>query len=195
MPDFAGPLGTALGTQYQKPQIFRVNHDFTFSPTLLLHSTYGFSSTRQSWASPAQSGFASKVGFPLTGDSDTTPYISFAAADAYTAWGNSQGKVNSGYQNNYTHQFGQGLTWVHGKHEIKTGWEVRRLYTVANDLAGTNGAYVFARAETANPAALASSGNSFASFLLGLPDSASATATAGAKDQRSISVLWRLRAG
>jgi hypothetical protein len=175
--DFAGPLGTALGTQYQKPQIFRVNHDFTFSPTLLLHSTYGFSSTRQSWASPAQSGFASKVGFPLTGDSDTTPYISFAAADAYTAWGNSQGKVNSGYQNNYTHQFGQGLTWVHGKHEIKTGWEVRRLYTVANDLAGTNGSYVFARAETANPAALATSGNSFASFLLGLPDSASATAT------------------
>ena len=66
---------------------------------------------------------------------------------------------------------------MHGKHEIKIGWEVRRLYTVANDLAGTNGSYVFARAETANPAALASSGNSFASFLLGLPDSASATAT------------------
>ncbi|HEY3963067.1 MAG TPA: TonB-dependent receptor, partial [Planctomycetaceae bacterium] len=174
--DFNGPLGTALGSQYQKPQIFRVNHDYSFSPTVLLHSTYGFSSTRQSWASPAQSGFASKVGFPLSGDSDTTPYISFASADGYTPWGNAQGKVNSGYQNNYTHQFGQGLTVVRGKHEIKTGWEIRRLYTVANDLAGTNGAYVFARAETANPAAIASSGNSFASFLLGLPDSASATA-------------------
>jgi hypothetical protein len=174
--DFDGPLGTALGTQFQKPQIFRVNHDYSISPTVLLHSTYGFSSTRQSWASPAQSGFASAVGFPLSGDSDTTPYISFATADGYTAWGNSQGKVNSGYQNNYTHQFGQGLTLVRGKHEIKTGWDVRMLYTVANDLAGTNGSYTFARAETASPSALTTTGNSFASFLLGLPDSAAATA-------------------
>jgi Carboxypeptidase regulatory-like domain/TonB dependent receptor-like, beta-barrel len=174
--DFNGPLGTGLGLQYQKPQIFRVNHDYTISPTLLLHSTYGYSTTRQSWASPAQSGFASRIGLPLSGDSDTTPYISFAGADGYTSWGNAQGKVNSGFQNNLTHQFGQGLTWIHGKHEIKTGWEVRQMFTKANDLAGTNGAYTFARAETATPGALATSGNSFASFLLGLPDSASATA-------------------
>ena len=33
-------------------------------------------------ALPAQTGFASKVGFPgLTGDSDVTPVIAFAAAD------------------------------------------------------------------------------------------------------------------
>ena len=36
--DFDGPLGTALGNQYQKPRIFRVNHDYTFSPTVLLHT-------------------------------------------------------------------------------------------------------------------------------------------------------------
>ena len=41
--DFDGPLGTALGSQYQKPRIFRVNHDYTFSPTVLLHTTYGYS--------------------------------------------------------------------------------------------------------------------------------------------------------
>jgi len=175
--DFSGPLGTALGNQYQKPQIFRVNHDYAFSPTILLHTTYGYSSTRQIWGNPAQNGFGSTFGFPLTGDSNATPYISFAAADGYTAWGMSQGKVNNGYQNNYTTQVMQGLTWVHGRHEFKTGWELRRLATVAHDLAGTNGAYVFARAETANPAATGTSGNSFASMLLGLPDSATATAT------------------
>jgi hypothetical protein len=175
--DSTGPLGTALGNQYQKPQIFRVNHDYSFSPTILLHTTYGYSSTRQIWGNPAQNGFGSKFGFPLSGDSDATPYISFAAADAYTWFGMNQGKVNNGYQNNYTTQLSQGLTWVHGKHEFKTGWEMRRLSTVAHDLAGTNGAYVFARAETAAPAATGTTGNSFASFLLGLPDSASATAT------------------
>ena len=36
---------------------------------------------------------------------------------------------------------------------------------------------MFARNETANPAATGTTGNSFASFLLGLPDSASAAAT------------------
>jgi hypothetical protein len=175
--DFNGPLGTALGNQYQKPQIFRANHDFSFSPTILLHTTFGFSSTRQIWGNPAQNGFGSTFGFPLTGDSNATPYISFAAADGYTGWGMSQGKVNNGYQNNYTPSVSQGLTWVHGKHEFKTGWEWRRPNTVAHDLAGTNGAYTFARAETASPGATGTTGNSFASLLLGLPDSATATAT------------------
>jgi len=176
--DFDGPLGTALGSQYQKPWIVRVNHDFTFSPTLLLHTTYGYSRTVQVWYVPAQSGFASKVGFPgITGDSDATPVIGFAAADGYTAWGMQQGKVNNGGQNNYTNQFDQGLTWVHGKHELKFGWDMRRLRTLGHDLAGTNGNYVFARNETANPGATGTTGNSFASFLLGLPDSATATAT------------------
>jgi hypothetical protein len=176
--DFTGPLGTALGSQYQKPRIFRVNEDFTISPTILLHSMYGYSRTFQQWFVPAQSGFASKVGFPnLTGDSDATPVIQFAAVDAYAAWGMQQGKVNNGGQNNYTTQIGQGLTWVHGKHEFKVGWDLRRLETFSHDLATTNGTYIFARNETANPAATGTSGNSFASFLLGLPDSATAAAT------------------
>ena len=48
------------------------------------------------------------------------------------------------------------------------GWDMRRLETFAHDLAGTNGNYMFARNETANPAATGTTGNSFASFLLGL---------------------------
>ena len=176
--DFNGPLGTALGSQYQKPRIFRANYDLTFSPTVLLHSSYGYSRTVQIWFVPAQSGFASKVGFPgLTGDSDATPVIQFAPVDAYTAWGMQQGKVNNGGQNNYTTQIDQGLTWIHNRHEFKMGWDMRRLETLGHDLATTNGIYQFARNETAFPGATATSGNSFASFLLGLPDQANAAAT------------------
>lgn len=176
--DFNGPLGTALGNQYQKPRIIRVNHDYTFSPTVLLHSTYGYSSTVQLWDVPAQAGFASKVGFPgLTGDSDVTPVIQFAAADAYTPWGMQQTKVRNGGQDNYTTQVEQGLTWIKNKHEFKMGWVMRRQETYGHDLAGTNGTYVFARNETASPSALGTTGNSFASFLLGMPDSATAAAT------------------
>lgn len=176
--DFPGPLGTGLGEQSQKPQSFRVNHDYVFSPNLILHSTWGFTRQQQGWNVPQQFGAASKFGFPgISGDSDATPVIQFAAADAYTAWGMQQGKVQNGSQMNWTTQFLQGLTWVHGKHEFKFGWDMRRLRTFGHDLAGTNGAYVFSRNETADPAATATSGNSFASFLLGLPDSASAAAT------------------
>lgn len=143
-----------------------------------MHSTYGYSRTVQQWFVPDQSGFASKVGFPgITGDSDATPVIQFAAADGYTAWGMQQGKVNNGGQNNYTTQIGQGLTWVHGRHEFKMGWDLRRLETLGHDLASTNGTYIFARNETALPGATGTSGNSFASFLLGLPDQANAAAT------------------
>lgn len=176
--DFNGPLGTALGDQYQKPHIYRLNHDYTFSPTVHLHSTLGYSTTVQLWFVAAQGGFASKAGFPgLTGDSDVTPVIQFAAADGYTAWGMQQGKVNNGGQNNYTPQASQGLTVIKGKHEFKMGWDWRLPQTYGHDLATTNGTYVFSRAQTASPSALSATGNSFASFLLGGPDSASAAAT------------------
>ena len=72
--DFTGPLGTGLGTQSQKPQSFRVNHDYSFGPTILLHSTWGFTRQQQVWGIPAQSGYGSKFGFPgLTGDSGRAP--------------------------------------------------------------------------------------------------------------------------
>src|SRR5260370_35570366 len=88
-----------------------------------------------------------------------------------------EGKVNNGLQNNYTPQFGQGLTWIKGKHEFKVGWEYRRPQTLGHDLATTNGTYVFARNETANPSATGTTGNSFAGFLRGLPDWASPSAS------------------
>jgi hypothetical protein len=57
------------------------------------------------------------------------------------------------------------------------GWDLRRLETLGHDLAGTNGNYLFSRNQTALPGATGTTGNSFASFLLGQPDSASAAAT------------------
>ncbi len=62
--DFDGPLGTALGNQYQKPRIFRVNHDYTFSPTVLLHTTYGYSRTVQIWFVPGAERIRLQGRFP-----------------------------------------------------------------------------------------------------------------------------------
>jgi hypothetical protein len=169
-----GPLGQGLLT-YQRPDNWRINHDLILRPTVLLHSTYGYSRTRQFWDNHFQRGAASKYGFPgITGDSDATPRVGFRGADGLTAWGVQDGKVANGSQLNITYHFSQKLSWVSGKHEWKVGWELRRLQTTSNplDLAGTNGQYFFNRAQTASPTNLAGTGNAFASLLLGAVDEA-----------------------
>lgn len=169
-----GPLGQGLGSSFQRPQNFRVNHDFVASPTFLIHTTVGYSRTRQGWDNPLQAGFASAIG--LKSDTDATPRILFAGTDGYTAFGVQDGKVDNGFQFNTTYHVNQAMTWVKSNHEIKFGWDFRRLQTTAEDKAGTNGRYFFERAQTALPTNTGGTGNSFASFLLGLPNSADTTA-------------------
>ena len=177
---FPGPLGQGL-QNFQRPDNWRVNHNLVLKPTLLLHSAFGYSRYRQVWTNPFQKGFASKFGFPgITGDSDATPRVGFTGADALTAWGVQDGKVNNGSQFNVTYHFNQQLSWIRGKHEFKMGWDIRRLQTTSAasslDLAGSNGQYTFARAQTALPTNLSGTGHPFASLLLGLPDNANRTA-------------------
>ena len=168
-----GPLGQGLGASTQRPQNFRVNHDWIVRPNFLIHTTFGFSRTQQAWDNPAQVGFASQAGLKLP--TDATPRIQFNAADGLTNWGVQDGKVNNGGQNNWTTHVSQNISWVRGKHEYRMGWDIRRLRTIAFDAAGTNGLFNFERAQTALPTATGTTGHSFASFLLGAPNQVSFT--------------------
>ncbi|MFN7624333.1 MAG: hypothetical protein ACK5RS_14440, partial [Acidobacteriota bacterium] len=132
-----GPLGQGLGVNSQRPQNFRVNHDWIVRPNFLIHTTFGFSRTQQGWDNPAQAGFASQVGLRMP--TDATPRVQFNAADALTAWGVQDGKVNNGGQFNWTTHVSQNISWLSGKHEFKMGWDLRRLRTMSVDAAGTNG--------------------------------------------------------
>ncbi|MFO0364773.1 MAG: TonB-dependent receptor domain-containing protein [Acidobacteriota bacterium] len=169
---FPGALGQGLNNN-QKPYNHRINHDYSIKPNLSMHTTYSFSITRQTWNNPFQAGFGSKLGFNLTGDSDATPRIQFNGAAGLTPYGVQDGKVANGAQFNRQWWFSQGFTWLRGKHEYKFGYNWRRFTTRGEDLAGTNGRYVFNRAQTALPTALTSSGHEFASLLLGAADVAS----------------------
>jgi len=168
-----GPLGQGLGANPNKPQNFRVNHDWIVRPNFLINTTFGFSRTQQFWDNPAQAGFASQVGLRLP--TDATPRIQFAAADALTPWGVQDGKVNDGNQLNWTTHVSQNISWLTGKHEFRMGWDIRRLRTMATDAAGTNGLFRFERAQTALPTATGTTGHAFASFLLGAPNEVSFT--------------------
>ncbi len=168
-----GPLGQGLGANPNKPQNFRVNHDWILRPNFLINTTFGFSRTQQFWDNPAQAGFASQVGLRVP--TDATPRINFAAADALTPWGVQDGKVSDGNQLNWTTHVSQNITWFTGKHEFRFGWDIRRLRTMATDAAGTNGQFRFERAQTALPGSTGTTGHAFASFLLGAPNEVSFT--------------------
>lgn len=148
------------------PWWYRINHDYILSPTVLLHTTFGYTRDRNAWDNSNQYGFGSKAGFTTTGVADGTPYITWAT-DNLQWWGNNQGKVRDGYQQNWITHVNQQLTWTRGKHEYKMGWDVRRLRTIDNYSTFQSGQYNFSRVQTALPTALASTGNAFASFLLG----------------------------
>jgi hypothetical protein len=175
---FDGPLGSGI-TSPNKPVQFRANHDWILRPTMLLHTMFSYSSTRSTWNTPQQKGFMSKLGMPNQGgDSDTAPLASFNdSLYAYTPYSQTNGgKVDNGGQWNYTYHMGGYLSWMRGKHEIKLGWEVRRLQTNGQDAAGTSGNFTFANGTTADLSNLTKSGNAFASLLLGQPQAISQAA-------------------
>ncbi len=168
---FDGPLGSGI-TSPNKPVQFRANHDWIIRPTMLLHTMVSYSSTRSTWTTPQQKGFMSKLGMPNQGgDSDTAPYITFEdSLYSYTGYSQTNGsKVDNGGQWNYTYHMAGYLSWMRGKHEIKMGWDVRRLQTNGEDAAGTNGQYYFNNGTTADLANQTKTGNAFASLLLGQP--------------------------
>lgn len=169
---FSGLLGNGL-LGGQKPYSHRFNHDYSIKPNLLMHTTYGFSITRQVWTNPNQQGGGSKLGFKnLSGDSDATPRIQFAGAAGLSPYGVQDGKVANGSQFNRQHWVSQGYTLISGKHEMRMGFSWRRFETLGKDLAGTNGLYQFSRAQTALPTALTTTGHEFASMLLGVVNQA-----------------------
>jgi hypothetical protein len=174
--NFPGPIGNSLGLSAQNPYNFRVNHDLTPLPTLLVHTTFGYSATRQLWDNPAQRGYASKLGIPgVPAEGDAMPRINFRGQAGLSPYGVQDGKVANGGQDNDTIMITQGYSWLKGKHEVKFGWDFRKLTTYGFDLAGSNGQYFFNRAQTAIPNSTGGSGHEFASLLLGAVDEANST--------------------
>ena len=174
--NFDGPIGNGLGDSSQKPYNVRVNHDYSFSPAFLMHTTVGVSATRQGWDNPAQRGFASKLGIPgVPTEGDAMPRVIFRGPAGLSPYGVQDGKVANGGQDNDTLHITQGYTWLKGKHELKFGWDFRKLSTFGFDFAGSNGRYFFNRAQTAIPNSTTGSGHEFASLLLGAVDEADNT--------------------
>jgi len=71
--------------------------------------------------------------------------------------------------------------WIQGKHTFNIGMEIRRTYQDDNECQSCAGSFNFSNNQTADPNNLGTTGNAFASFLLGTVDSANRT---GSTEQR-----------
>jgi hypothetical protein len=167
-----GPFTAALNTDYHS-RWARLSDDFVISPTLLNHVTLGFTREGQFWASPvANQDWPAKIGLTgvNTGAGNTFPFVSFT--DGYATWANTNGTKTVGSQVNNVWQLSDSVSWIHGAHSFKFGGDARWLQTNGADFFGSQGNFSFSNFETALPTAAgrSSSGNSFASFLLGALD-------------------------
>ena len=149
---------------------------WVMKPNLFNHTTMSY----DRWVMGGHS-IAGGVGWPqklgLTGIIDQNagpPGIGFGGGLNYTALGNSW---TNGWEVNNRYQFLDDLTYIRGKHTIKTGWEYRYMQFPQHGWAvQTGGNYNFSTNETAGYNAtgtnLSQTGDAFASFLLGQVDNA-----------------------
>ena len=127
------------------------------------------------WMSAAGIG-----GLPPGEASESFPYMSFGGNNAPYSWRNGNSQAFNEVQNNETLQ--DNIQYTRGKHSIVVG--VQMQWLEANEKPqtyGTASTWNFASAETAGFAANSSTpqsttGNSYASYLLGAMDSATVTA-------------------
>ena len=167
-----GGLSPALNNQ-RPARWARLNHDYQFTPTVLNNFRVGYTREPQLWfRTTSDQGYLQKIG--LTGvnpPGDITPRVQFA--DTYQNW--SDETKNKGVQVNSTLQFGDTVSVFKGNHNMKFGADMRWQQTNGPDSAGQQGLFSFNSNETALPTAAgrSTSGNAFASFLLGAVDNAS----------------------
>ena len=147
----------------------RLAYDVTLRPTLLAHFALGYNRfgnnnesvyVDQDW--PSKIGLQNVAGthFPVLTFSGQPFQGGGIGAGGRLGSGNRGGSYNGS-------TIGQAdLTYVHGKHNFKFGFENRRYYYNTRNKSGS-GDFAFSPNQTALPGFINQTGHSFASFLLG----------------------------
>jgi hypothetical protein len=190
----AGTTNGLLGAleDYQPLQAYetvvRLSHTYTLRPNLLNHLTLGFN--RDDTFNPdPQFGqnWPAKLGFKGLVQNNTMVSVEFESG-GFANWHTYLNTEAFGEINN-TWTIEEQLDWIHGKHNVKFGADIRRL---GDNIFGNGapGDFMFNSTETGSPG-VPGTGNSFASFLLGATDVAAQDINAfGTTGDR-----WRYLAG
>ena len=144
----------------------RASWDHTFTPTLLNNLNLGYN-TENIIATCLDMPYATKVPqIAGVASHDLPPIITMSSFQQFGCTGNAKEQRPEEVLNDL-------LTWVHGKHTVKIGGEIRKLGYNNTGPYNESGTFNFADSETGilGP----TSGNAVASFLLSEVDNASAS--------------------
>ena len=173
------PLSPAKSEDYRS-RWARLTHDYIVSPSVLNHFTLGYTREGQFWQTlSADQGWPDKLGLKgvLTDKGNSFPIVTFN--NGYNTLGGSDitnltdvNQKSSGSQVNNAWQISDSVSWIRGKHSFKFGGEARWLQTNGADFVLSQGRFNFNSLETAllTPAGRTTTGDAFASFLLGAVD-------------------------
>lgn len=181
-PQLALPYASGRGA-YQIITIAQVGETWAIRPTLVNVFGAQFNEFKTPFINPTLGGgWPAKIGLnglPTGPPQDEFPAVGFNGPNSPTVW------ASNGYSQSFSESapnfvFQDNLQWTKGKHSVTFGGQFilnEENTTIANTLGGFN----FNNTETAgfdaNGALVTSTGNAYASYLLGLVDSASATDT------------------
>ena len=173
-------LSTALGTFSTAP-LYRLNFDYTLSPTLLLHLGAGYRATYFATPAVTPSGktvysdvkYNASTELGLKGGLVNRFFPSMTGFSSATLGGMKTigGTASTKGQDTQSPTYNANMTWVKSNHTYKFGSEFRTENYYAGSL-GNDGSYVFAAEETGQPfqstaVGGANVGMGYASFLLG----------------------------
>ena len=183
LPDpLLGAGGNAISAN--RPIFARLNYDWIFTPTLNLHVTYGVTRLRQYFDNQSVGrGWPQRLGLKGVADGETSAFPVVQFTDGrYQNYADTNGTKTKGTQFNNTDHLRADLSWVRGNFNWRFGVDHRwmettgiKLPTGGADDAGVQGVFNFSNLQTASPSATSATGDSYASFLLGLVDNASRT--------------------
>jgi hypothetical protein len=151
----------------------RFNYEWVPKPNLINHFAFGFSSTGGPRLADTHKGNQT---LQVPGVDPNAPGFTAFYIPGMPEFGDSDQQPSSP-QRAYDWIWNDAVTWVHGKHQLKFGVDVRYddyRNTDSTINGGASGAFFFSNLETSLPDSPNSGnlGNGFASFLLGQADSA-----------------------
>jgi|WetSurMetagenome_2_1015567.scaffolds.fasta_scaffold06601_3 hypothetical protein len=151
----------------------RLNHDYIFTSTLLNHVTISADRYVNLGLNKTQGqGWNQKLGITgIPSDLGEFPQISFGGGVV------SPNQFNRAYNENWRdlrYSVMENLTFIRGRHAMKFGAEISRDRINRFNHGGVSGSFGFSNMQTSRSSADTTLGNSYASFLLGAVNQASA---------------------
>lgn len=185
-PGLPGPLNNTFQFGDTWTKVYRGTHDWNVKPNLLNRITVGFNDwgqVRRAGDPSYNQGWAPKLGLKNTGIPDLLfPQLAF---DGYSTWG----RAEYGGSYNKTGGILNDTNWIRGSHTMKFGYQYQRDHYNGYGSHSASGQLNFARTATSVPQDQTNtSGNGFASFLLGYVGSASL------QTERFVSDQWMYHA-